>query len=256
VLLRRCRGSAGSACVSISFERGAHVVRAPAQSASSVMLARRGPCMRAVTREARGRGPGMDHPAAALLRYDSPRPHPHAHAVLGSHAVLGLRCRAAAGASCCARHVLRRQACGWHWPCGAGRTLRGAPWRRRTSGGRTQAGWRRVAARLLSSEDAHVCGGPQNRCAAQQAMNSQILRTYSSCSSAQVAGASRARSARLSSSVRWPGARPSATQNAARGASMLGASHWPMKWRGVSRVPPHPLCGHPRLRMFSPQQRR
>ena len=32
VLLRRCRGSSGSACVSISLSRGAHVVRFPTRS--------------------------------------------------------------------------------------------------------------------------------------------------------------------------------------------------------------------------------
>ena len=64
VLLLRCRGSAGSACVSISLMRGAHAVRAPARSASSVMLARRGPCMSCGDAERR---------AAGVLEWTTPR---------------------------------------------------------------------------------------------------------------------------------------------------------------------------------------
>ena len=64
VLLLRCRGSAGSACVSISLMRGAHAVRAPARSASSVMLARRGPCMSCGDAERR---------AARVLEWTTPR---------------------------------------------------------------------------------------------------------------------------------------------------------------------------------------
>ena len=85
MLLRRCRGSAGSACVNISLMRGAHTVRAPARSASSVMLARRGPCM---SRGNSGRraavGPGRTTPRLRTNAMNLPGRAPHAHAVLGS----------------------------------------------------------------------------------------------------------------------------------------------------------------------------